>query len=408
MSLLEPVVVGVTQLRANKLRSLLTILGILIGVGSVVGIVSMGEGLRRTVVGEFGKVSGSNLIWVAPPNEWVNKDGRWVRRTWVEHLTIVDVEAIAAESERIAGVLPWTMGGAEVRYRKATTSGQFVGTGPAYLEVFNWQIADGRFLSEKDISLWRTVCVIGAKIRQDLFGAEDPVGREIKINGERYTVVGTMEEKRVFDQDWGHQLMLPISTVQHRITGDRYLQGLQVFVKESGDVDEVVKAIRRALKRLHEHGDDFEVQSVGNVITQIERVIFIMKLVAGGIAGISLLVGGIGIMNIMLVSVTERTREIGIRKAVGARKRHIMAQFIVESVVLSLFGGILGIFVGLGLGFGISSVVTRLANTPFPSVVSPEAMVLSVTFSAVIGVFFGVYPAYRAARMDPVEALRHE
>ena len=408
MHIWEPIAVGLAQLRANKLRSLLTILGILIGVGSVVGIVSIVEELRGSVVSEFDKVGGSSLIWVAPPRDWERKGGRWVRRSWVDRMKEQDIAAIQAECANVKSVLPFVGGSAQVRFRKAAADGQLRGTSPGYDEAMNWKLAQGRFISYRDIEDWRKVCVIGGKVKDDLFSKDDPIGREVKVNGMRYVVIGVMESKQMFGNDWGDQIILPITTMQKRMTGRDYYDWMFVYVDGPEHVRETVATIQRVVRRNHPHGAEFIIQSGESQLEDIERVITTLKLVAGGIAGISLLVGGIGIMNIMLVSVTERTREIGIRKAVGAKRGHILSQFIVESVVLSVFGGIVGIAFGISLGLGISKVIAQYTQIPFPSVVSYSSVGLAIAFSAAIGIFFGVYPAVRAARLDPVDALRYE
>jgi len=408
MNLMEPITVGLSQLRANKLRSLLTILGILIGVGSVVGIVSIGEGLRRVLLVEFDKIGGSRLVWVHPPREWVREGGRWIRRPWREYITMEDVRAVQGESDRIEKVLPMVRGGARAQYEKASMDGLFQGTTVDYDRAMGWEVERGRFISGKDIDRWRKICVIGNTIKEELFGEKNPLDEEIKINGERYLVVGVMEEKKIFDNDWGNQILVPISTAQKRLTSDEHIGELMIYATESRAVKEVVQEVKRVFRRRHEHGEEFVVESGENELKQIQKVLRILKLAAGGIAGISLLVGGIGIMNIMLVSVAERTREIGIRKAAGAKKRDIRSQFMVESVVLSLFGGVLGIVFAVGLGLGLSKLLTHVAKQPFPSTISVSATLLAIGFSVAVGLFFGVYPAVRAARLDPVEALRYE
>ncbi len=408
MNALDLFLIGLSQLQANALRSLLTILGITIGIGSVIGVVSIGEGLRRNVVSQFSQIGGANLVVVQPPRTYQIKNGRRVPRSWREYLTARDLTAIGAEVDRIRAALPLVGWNMRARYQKASATGEVQGTLPGYHQAMDWELARGRFLSHWDVKTWRRVCVIGDKIAEDLFGSLNPVGREVKLNGERYTVIGAMKPRSFFGRDWGNQIVVPVTTLQKRVVGNDYYSIIFVYVENAAHVKSVTQDIRKVLKRLHKRGDAFRVDTGERVLENVDNVTLIMKLVAGGIAGISLMVGGIGIMNIMLVSVTERTREIGIRKAIGAKRVHILIQFIIESAVLSLFGGLLGILCGLGFGLGISSLIEYYSESEFPSVVSWNAVMLAVAISGGIGVFFGVYPAVRASALDPVEALRHE
>ena len=408
MNALDLFLIGLSQLQANALRSLLTILGITIGIGSVIGVVSIGEGLRRNVVSQFSQIGGANLVVVQPPRTYQIKNGRRVPRSWREYLTARDLTAIGAEVDRIRAALPLVGWNMRARYQKASATGEVQGTLPGYHQAMDWELARGRFLSHWDVKTWRRVCVIGDKIAEDLFGSLNPVGREVKLNGERYTVIGAMKPRSFFGRDWGNQIVVPVTTLQKRVVGNDYYSIIFVYVENAAHVKSVTRDIRKVLKRLHKRGDAFRVDTGERVLENVDNVTLIMKLVAGGIAGISLMVGGIGIMNIMLVSVTERTREIGIRKAIGAKRVHILIQFIIESAVLSLFGGLLGILCGLGFGLGISSLIEYYSESEFPSVVSWNAVMLAVAISGGIGVFFGVYPAVRASALDPVEALRHE
>jgi putative ABC transport system permease protein len=408
MNLIEPLIVAFSQLRANKMRSFLTILGILIGVGSVMGVTSIGEGLRRQIISEFERVGGSKLILVSPPRQWVQKDGRWVRRSWEEHLLVEDVQRISDECTQVESVIPMTASGARLKYKKAATQGDFWGVNPDFTDAWNWPVGTGRFINTGDLKKWRKVAVIGHKIKQDLFGDKQAVGREIKINGRRYEVVGVMSEKRMFYEDWGQRVFIPFTTAGKRMIGNDYLDVLFVYARTARDANEAADEIRRTLRRYKQHGDEFEIETADAQIQEVNRVFGTMKIVVGGIAFVSLLVGGIGIMNIMLVSVTERTREIGIRKAVGARRRTILTQFLIESAFLCLFGGMLGVLFGLGLGLGISGVITSLTNEPFPSVISAQATITALIFSAAWGILFGVFPAWKAAKLHPVEALRYE
>jgi len=220
--------------------------------------------------------------------------------------------------------------------------------------------------------------------------------------------VGVMAEKRMFYEDWGQRVFIPFTTAAKRMIGNDYLDVLFVYARTAHDANQAAEEIRRTLRRYKLHGDEFQIETADAQIQDVNRIFGIMKLVVGGIAFVSLLVGGIGIMNIMLVSVTERTREIGIRKAVGARRRTILTQFLIESAFMCLFGGILGVLFGLSLGFGISSLITALTGEPFPSVISVQATVTALIFSASWGILFGVFPAWKAAKLHPVEALRYE
>ncbi len=408
MNLSDLLLIGWNQLRAHALRSLLTLLGMLIGVGAVVGIVSISEGMRRFVIGEFGKIGGDNLIFVRPLM-WVERHGRWIQNTHYEPLTLDDMEHVNALPNRFAAVLPVLVGGMELRHQKATYGARVEATLPSYTTAYDWEVERGRFLDDHDLQRWRSVCVLGTEAAEKLFGTDSPLGQEVKMNGQRFTVVGTMEEKKLFEDDWGNRVLVPLSTAQLRLFGRRELNGLIVLTEKPEDVPASVAAIEGTLKRFHGPKSEYRIDTGKGFLQQLEQMILVMKLATGGIAAISLLVGGIGIMNIMLVSVTERTREIGIRKALGAKPRHLVFQFVTEAVVLSLTGGILGVLGGMGLGRAISVVIEHYAELPFfPSVVSLGAVGLSLGVSIAIGLFFGIYPALRASRLDPVEALRYE
>ncbi|MFC2168421.1 ABC transporter permease [Acidobacteriota bacterium] len=408
MLIFETIVVALTQLRSNKMRSFLTMLGILIGIGSVIGVTSIGEGLRRRIVSEFERVGGSSLIIVQPPRRSIRRDNRWVRRSWQEHLLVEDIQRISEECESVRSVIPLNAGGAQLKYHKANTSGQFWGINAEFSEAFGWAVGEGRFIGYSDLKKWRKTAVIGVKIKEDLFGTKSAVGKEIKINNQRFEVIGVMEEKRMFDDDWGYRVLLPFTTVSKRLTGSDYLDVLFVYTEGTKHADTAADEIRKVLRRYKEHGDEFIIETAEGQIKEVNNVINIMKLVVGGIAFISLLVGGIGIMNIMLVSVTERTREIGIRKAVGATRRNILTQFLIESAFLCLFGGVMGVLFGLILGFGLATLISQLANEAFPSVISLQSVLTAFVFSALWGMIFGVYPARKAAKLHPIEALRYE
>ena len=407
MTLLEPLFAGLGQLRAHKLRSLLTLLGIVIGVAAIIAVVSLGEGLRREVIAQFVFSGGAGMIEVEPPRQWVRKDGRWVRRPWEEHLTEADIAAMQREIDELHALVPSVRGGASLQRGKTTMQVSYTGTSEAFNEGFNWPVASGRSLSADDLRLARKVCLIGGDVHKDLFQEADPLGEEILLNGDRYVVIGVLDERVRFGQSEGNIALVPYTTAQKRLRGEDHFSQLTLFVEDLDAVERVVAAVRRILRRHHEHGDEFEVETSEGQIDDANEFFRVLQQVGGGIAGISLLVGGIGIMNILLVSVAERTREIGIRKALGAKPRHILGQFLAESVVLSMVGGLLGILSGLGLGLGAAFVIQQLApGAPFTSIVSAESVLWAVGFSSAVGIFFGVYPAFRAARLDPVEALR--
>ena len=407
MTLLEPLFAGLGQLRAHKLRSLLTLLGIVIGVAAIIAVVSLGEGLRREVISQFIFSGGAGMIEVEPPRQWVRKDGRWVRRPWEEYLTEADMVAMQREIDGLHALVPSVEGSASLQRGKTTVDASYTGTSAAFNEGFNWPVLGGRPLNADDLRLARKVCLLGDDVYATLFQGANPLGKEILLNGDRYVVVGVLDERVRFGRSDGNIVLVPYTTAQKRLRGEDHFSGLTLFVEDLDAVDRVVAAVRRVLRRHHEHGDDFRIETSQGEIDDANEFFRVLQQVGGGIAGISLLVGGIGIMNILLVSVAERTREIGIRKALGAKPRHILGQFLAESVVLSMVGGLLGILTGFGFGLGAAFVIQQLApGAPFTSIVSAESVLWAVGFSSAVGIFFGVYPAFRAARLDPVEALR--
>jgi len=284
-------------------------------------------------------------------------------------------------------------------------------TVPKFTESQNWLLDFGRFLSSEDMSMWKKVAVIGAMVWEEMFNKINPIGREIKIGNERFTVIGVMEEKgRVFGElDRDKELLVPLTTVQERFRGNDIVDIFWCKANTFELADRAVLEAKTILMRRHNDEEFFEIQSVKSAIDQINKIILIIKVMLGGTAAIALVVGGVGIMNIMLVSVTERTREIGLRKAIGAKKRDILFQFLVESVILCLVGGAIGILVGFALGMGLAKIISAIIKeTEWPATISIRSIIIAVGAAGVIGMFFGLYPARKAANLQPVEALRYE
>ncbi len=388
---------------ANPLRSLLTMLGVIIGVASVLAMVAIGQGARRAVTQQV-EALGSNLLTVFAG---VQRFGGVATAGPVQTLTLADAQAIAAEVPNVTGVSAEFSRQAQVVFREQNTTTQVSGVTPQFPEVRNFHPVAGSFITEEDMRRRARVAVLGQTVARQLFGDGDPVGQQVKIRGVTFTVIGLMEPKGATGfMDRDDVVFIPLSTAQRRLFGVDYVRSIYVQVASPAAMEAAQSDVAALLRRRHRLGptqeDDFTIRSQADVLQAITGVSRTMTFLLGGIAAVSLIVGGIGIMNIMLVSVTERTREIGIRKAVGARTQDILTQFLVESVLLSVSGGLVGILVG-ALG---SRLVTRLAG--WATLLSLQAVVLAFAFAVAVGVFFGLYPAQRAARLDPIEALRYE
>lgn len=397
-------------LLANKLRSALTMLGIVIGVGSVVALLSVGTGAQSSITSQISNI-GANVITVysGTRNNFTPSGAGGGSTAPLTYEEAGDLKGLTG----VAAVSPQVQSRQTLKYQSSQTSVQVVGVEPDYATVHPDQLDHGRFITAADVTNKSRVVVVGSQIVTDLFGGLDPVGKSIKINGILFKVVGVMKEQGSggfgFSRD--STTYVPITTAMARLSNSRVgsqksVSTIEVSATSSDSIDTAITAIKAKLRTLHKIGagesDDFTVQSQSDILSAATSVASTLTVFLGAIAGISLLVGGIGVMNIMLVSVTERTREIGLRKAVGAKRRDILYQFLTETLVMSILGGIIGIIIGWGIATAVSAA--GLITT----VVSAESIALAFGFSAAIGVFFGLYPANRAAGLKPIEALRYE
>ena len=395
-------------LRANPMRSALTALGVIIGVSSVVAMVALGSGAQAQVERSIASL-GSNLLIVVPGAAQAGGLRIAVGGGGRDTLTLADAEAIA-QIEGVMAIAPSQRGSAQIVANGLNWSTQIQGVTPAYISTRDWTIAEGRMFDDAEERQARREVLLGQTVVTNLFPNMDPVGQTIRISGGAYEVIGVLASKGQSGfQDQDDIVLAPLTTVKRRISGrtGRADTVSQISVKAaSGDeldrIQEDVTALLRQRHHTNEGDDDFTVQNLSSIAEAAQQTTQVFTYLLGGISAVSLLVGGIGIMNIMLVSVTERTREIGLRKALGARQADILRQFVLEAVALSVAGGI----VGLALGIFGAWAMTSLFNLPL--VISPMNAALAIGFAGLVGVVFGAYPAWRAARLDPIEALRRE
>ena len=400
--------VSLRSLRANKMRSALTTLGIVIGVAAVVAMFAIGTGANRSVTAQITSM-GSNLLVVRSGS--MTTGG--ARMGWGSSptLTFADAEAIAEECPAVGKAAPTTAGGVQVVYGNSNWSTRAEGTTPPMLDIRNWTIASGRSFNDSEVRSAAKVCLIGETIAANLFGDEDPVGKVIRVKKIPMAVVGVLGKKgtNAMGQDQDDTLIIPVTTAQKRVFGSRFqgkVSSILVQAVDSNSISVAIDQVDGLLSERHRIRDDeekdFTVMNLAEIMEAAAESTRTLSFLLAAVASISLLVGGIGIMNIMLVSVTERTREIGIRIAIGARTPDILLQFLAEAVILSVLGGLTGI----ALGSLVSFAIGHFAG--WPTVISPLSIGLAFGFSALVVIFFGYYPASKAAALDPIEALRYE
>ena len=411
MQITQGVSVGLTALKRNKLRSVLTTLGIIIGIAAVVAVVSVGGGAEHLMLAELERIGGAGMIVCFRKEAFRREDGSYVENKHPEYIEYEDLDFLLENCPSLKSAVALSEMSFTVSHKNVNQSLQVVGVTPFYEEVNNWYIQGGRFISQSDIERREPVCVVGSEVRKDLFKMGDPIGLELKINTERFTVIGVMEEKgnSMASEGWDNRVIIPLTTMGIRFIG-QWKGWIYLWAQAESyeKVEQAVAEIKVAMRQ--QHGDEkyFDFFTAKEIIKQVGNVSRIVQILLGGVASVALFVGGIGIMNIMLVSVTERTREIGLRKALGAKRRDILIQFLIEAIVLSICGGLIGILIGSSLASISGLVISKLMKASWPAVVSVQAALVAFSVSGLIGIFFGLYPANKAAGLTPTEALRHE
>ncbi len=433
MRLFEGLSIGISAIRANKMRSLLTMLGIIIGVAAVLAMIAIGDGAKVIVMKDAQKLGGANQFTMY--RTWYKQvNGRWSRVRSNEYMEYADVLAIEAECPSVSAVTPripeWRGSLIQAADGSETRAG-YNGVDATYKIAMDWDLQEGRFITDEDVQNATKICVLGDEVATELFGDRSALGQEIKIakgsgrydkwgrrdskrSTERFTVVGTMVPRgRSLRFGWSYDnlVFIPISTVQERFTGNDRIQDIVVYAHTVEDVPKAIEEVKAVIRKRHRNQDDFiRIFEMRSGMAQLEKISKMIKIALGSIAGFSLLVGGIGIMNMMLVAVSERTREIGLRKALGAKSVNILAQFLMEAVIMCGVGGAIGVGLGMLAGEGMAMLAVKIAKIvpEWPAVISTQWILISVSFSAMIGILFGLYPAIKASSLSPIEALRTE
>lgn len=398
--------VALNALKRNKFRSFLTMLGIIIGVGSVITMLAIGQGSKKSIQDQISSM-GSNMLFVMPGN--MRAGGVQQGNTSSKKLSIADVNALSTECEALSAVSPEVRGSGQAVFGSENWPTTIYGGNDKYLGIKMWEVISGRNFTDKEARGSAKVCLIGRTVADELFGeGVDPTGESMRFKNVPFKIIGVLKEKgqNSFGDDQDNVIIAPYSTVQKRILAQTHIQSIIMSAKSaeaSSLAQTQVEETLRATHKLRDSEDnDFEVRSQEELATTMTSITDVLTILLGAIAGISLLVGGIGIMNIMFVSVTERTREIGLRMSIGGRGSDILLQFLIEAMLLSVIGGIIGILTGIAASKIVASVLS------WPVVVMANSVILSFVVCAAIGMFFGWYPARKAASLDPIDALRYE
>jgi len=411
MNLLESIRIALRSLAANKMRAILTMLGIIIGVMAVIAMMSIGRGAQATIINQIQSI-GTNLLFIRPGAP--RQEGVAQAQGSAATLTLEDADALVGLPD-ILGVAPEVQGGAQVVYLGTNANVRLLGVTPEYVDIMNATVASGEWVSNANITSRATVVVLGSQIATTLFSDLDPIGQTVRISNQNFRVIGVMAARGGSGfANIDMQVYVPLTTATSRLLGrDRFrgqnnVNTINVKITDPAVQDLVVQDVSAVLRERHRvlFQDDFTIQSQQDILNTASQITGTLTIFLGGIAAISLIVGGIGIMNIMLVSVTERTREIGIRKAIGARRADILTQFLTEAIILSVSGGVIGIAFGALIARLISGI--SMGTSTLNTVVDLDSVLLAVGFSVGVGLFFGIYPANRAANLHPIDALRYE
>jgi len=408
MDMLQTLKIALRALRTNKMRSFLTMLGIIIGIAAVIAMMAVGAGASHVIAQQIASI-GSNIILVIPGS--TTSGGIRVGSGSTQTLTSDDVKAIMSECPSVEFAAPSVRTTSQVIYGNMNWSTVVMGTTPELFDIREWGVVNGRSIGQQDVDGAAKVCLLGQTVAENLFGEEDPVGKIVRIKKVPFTVIGVLERKGQSPQgqDQDDSIFVPLKTAQRNLVRSQFTNTVgAVLVKAKSEelLDKAEQEVQALLNQRHRITNgkepDYTIRNLSEILAVAEQSSRAMSLLLGSVASISLIVGGIGIMNIMLVSVTERTREIGIRMAIGARRNDILMQFMTEAVLLTMIGGIIGI----GLGAGGAMVVSKMLE--WPTLISVQSVTIAFLFSAAVGIFFGFYPARKAARLNPIDALRYE